>query len=403
MTPEQYRHVTELFLKAVELAPEQRESFLDDACGQDAEIRSEVQSLLAHDSSRTMIDRPEGEQTSPPTVRVAPKVKRSRGWQRAAKLTQYIGPRGQFALGACAAIAILVLLAGIAEWSIATFQRSLRSAALQEILDAKVAGLEMWIESEQEKISSWARSTELQGLIAQLVELADNEQTSAEDLRESPLQEKLREVIFRIANEKVSYQLWDLNHSTLADEPGRTGIGSGVTSIGASVLTKVFDGQSHLMTFDRNRHISDVPTAMHVEPHSGTLTPVRDAAGNVIAALLVIDHDANAHIAKIFRLADLGTSGETYAFNQDGVLLTESRFDDQLRKVGLIPDSVDTRSARAIYLRDPGGDLTKGFRPEEPLAVRPLTKMAQYATAGIDDVDVNGYRDYRGVMVSTLR
>ncbi|MHC4429769.1 MAG: serine/threonine-protein kinase, partial [Planctomycetota bacterium] len=56
-------------------------------------------------------------------------------------------------------------------------------------------------------------------------------------------------------------------------------------------------------------------------------------------------------------------------------------------------------SAEEVYLRDPGGNLTKGFRPEAPRDTLPLTKMAASATAGIDGLDLEGYRDYRGVEV----
>src|SRR5262249_26059644 len=50
-------------------------------------------------------------------------------------------------------------------------------------------------------------------------------------------------------------------------------------------------------------------------------------------------------------------------------------------------------------IRDPGGNLTQGFVPHVPLPERPLTRMAASAiTTGVG-VDVDGYRDYRGVPV----
>jgi hypothetical protein len=86
-------------------------------------------------------------------------------------------------------------------------------------------------------------------------------------------------------------------------------------------------------------------------------------------------------------------------FNRDGLMLSESRFDAQLRELGLIPDEPNARSARVIHLRDPGGDLTAGFVPEEPLEAQPLTKMVRLCTSGHDGDDLDGYRDYRGVSV----
>ena len=52
MTPEQKqeRRAYELFEQALEHTPEERAAFLADACGSDAELRAEVESLLEHDS-----------------------------------------------------------------------------------------------------------------------------------------------------------------------------------------------------------------------------------------------------------------------------------------------------------------------------------------------------------------
>jgi PAS domain S-box-containing protein len=52
-----------------------------------------------------------------------------------------------------------------------------------------------------------------------------------------------------------------------------------------------------------------------------------------------------------------------------------------------------------VSLRDPGGDLTQGFSPSVPGYQQSLTRMAQEATQGKAGLNVEGYRDYRGVRV----
>ena len=50
MSPERYQQVSEIYHAALEVQPEQRAAFLDEACGADDELRREVESLLAaHD------------------------------------------------------------------------------------------------------------------------------------------------------------------------------------------------------------------------------------------------------------------------------------------------------------------------------------------------------------------
>jgi serine/threonine-protein kinase len=51
MTPERYEQVVDLYRAAAELDPQSRAAFLDKACAGDAELRAEVESLLAYQSS----------------------------------------------------------------------------------------------------------------------------------------------------------------------------------------------------------------------------------------------------------------------------------------------------------------------------------------------------------------
>ncbi len=126
--------------------------------------------------------------------------------------------------------------------------------------------------------------------------------------------------------------------------------------------------------------------------------PLRNTNGAVLGALaLVIDPDKE--FTRILSVAQPGASGETYAFDQHGLLISKSRFDDQLRKLGLL-DVTNTSSALNLRLLDPGGDLLEGYkRLETNAAGRTLTAIVEKAVQGEDGVDVEPTRDYRGVPV----
>jgi serine/threonine protein kinase/tetratricopeptide (TPR) repeat protein len=49
-----HERISDLFLRACELDPDQRAAFLDEACANDPELRAEVESLLAHDNPSTL-------------------------------------------------------------------------------------------------------------------------------------------------------------------------------------------------------------------------------------------------------------------------------------------------------------------------------------------------------------
>jgi hypothetical protein len=139
-------------------------------------------------------------------------------------------------------------------------------------------------------------------------------------------------------------------------------------------------------------------------------TPIRNANGTIIAALTK-RVDPARDFSRVLQFSRVGESGETYAFDQDGKLLSESRFDDDLREIGLISEG--RSGILNIEIRDPGGNMVEGFRSEVRRSDHPLTRMAAGAiqlkmgqknqTQQVEHsavaTDMSGYRDYRGVPV----
>jgi sigma-B regulation protein RsbU (phosphoserine phosphatase) len=123
---------------------------------------------------------------------------------------------------------------------------------------------------------------------------------------------------------------------------------------------------------------------------------IREESGVVRGALILLV-DPHETFTRILQRGRLGETGESYAFDRDGRLISDSRFDDQLRDIGLISET--DRSILNIRIRDPGGDLTRGFESEVPPAQRPLTFMADQAISSGPGMNLDGYNDYRGVPV----
>ncbi len=103
---------------------------------------------------------------------------------------------------------------------------------------------------------------------------------------------------------------------------------------------------------------------------------------------------ANAKtLADLVAAATPGDTGEALVFDENGTLLVATRADAALRAAGVFPATL------GLDLRDPGGDLSSGFRPDRARKSLPLTVMAGSATSGRDGIDVEGYRSYRGSAV----
>lgn len=147
------------------------------------------------------------------------------------------------------------------------------------------------------------------------------------------------------------------------------------------------------------------------------LAPVTDDQGRVIA-VLAHHIDQSHELSQIMQAGRIGASGESYAISRFGHMLTESRFDQQLRNIGLLAPSSDV-IRRNFILRDPGANMQEGYRPQIDRHQLPLTLLVQKIldraashasqeqtkafgftdqTSPIES-DLSSYRDYRGVNV----
>lgn len=275
---------------------------------------------------------------------------------------------------------------------------------LQTILDADVAAIEVWLENQEKIGSELAGDPEVRSAITTLVAVgAVPGAAVGGELATDSAQAALREHLGPIAAslDYLGFVAVDLlgrvvaatedillGYRLQADDPiwqylrpvldGRTVVSPPVRS-----LVPLPDEQGHLTTG---------------RPIMAVIAPIRDSGDRVIGALgfrVAPEND----FTRLLQVARIGTSGETYAFNRDGLMVSESRFDDQLREIGLLPVNPDARGILNVQVRDPGGNMLEGFRADVPYAELPLTKMAAAATAGRDGIDLEGYRDYRGVKV----
>ncbi|MDX2470422.1 MAG: sensor histidine kinase [SAR324 cluster bacterium] len=165
-----------------------------------------------------------------------------------------------------------------------------------------------------------------------------------------------------------------------------------------SYLKRVFLGETvfvppiHLDVSTSGGHyssINQIPTLFVV-------APVKNAKNETVAAF-ALSIDPSKQFNRLAQLGRVGDSGETYAFDSIGILITESRFDDQLRRIGLVKPH--GKGFLTIKVTDPGENLLNNLNADQTATSKPLTLMAKAAIAGFDGVNTEGYRDYRGVKV----
>jgi len=136
------------------------------------------------------------------------------------------------------------------------------------------------------------------------------------------------------------------------------------------------------------------PIKSDIDQHEATiffLTPVVNNVGKVIAALSIRlnPSDDFSHFLAIPRS---GKTVETYALDKQGIMLSDSRFEQQLQTLGLIKEGES--SALHLQIRDPG----KRLKPSDIIdnSSYPLTLMAAQISKKRNGSSMYPYRDYRG-------
>lgn len=121
-------------------------------------------------------------------------------------------------------------------------------------------------------------------------------------------------------------------------------------------------------------------------------TPLRNTSSEIIGAL-IFGIQPQMDFSTIFQV---GSTSNNYAFDGNGWLLTNSRFDEQLRDIGLISKK-DLNPIYKIQIKDPLQELKKGNIITN--TNWPYTYSITKAIEGSKGFNVEGYRDFRGVPV----
>ena len=293
-------------------------------------------------------------------------------------------------------VLIIVFMAWLTLRQIKQTVRRDLELALSSVVNSTSEEMHHWISDCMRHTEIWAASPEMRKLVeAQLALPAESETLLA-----SPALAQMRNFYSTYIREHefLDFLVMSPEHISIASaRDSNVGTGNLLAERG-ELLAEVFSGNS---AFSPPMQ-SDIPLPGisgqfgENEPAMFVAAPVRDEKGLVIAAL-TLRVDPSQCSTRLSKYGRLGKTGETYAFNSKGRLITRSSFENQLRETGLLGE--EESSILTVELRDPGGNLLKGFKPSLPRGQQPLTYMAAQAVTGISGTNLEGYRDYRGVPV----
>ncbi len=320
-------------------------------------------------------------------------------------LTTALYSRRGFWIGPALAGVVLAVVGWWTHRSIEDAVRTNLAGQLQTLLNADVEALKFWIAGQRADAVSLASDKRVRDAVAELAKAARGPEAESVTaaLLTSPALRQLRQHLrpWLATHHVQGFIVIDSETSMVLAADSDIGIGdASIAKVFQSELAPVFRGDTILIP--PRKSVVALPdeegTPRAGVPVMFVAAPIGSDEEKAIAALCLRIRPEE-EFTEILRVARAGESGETYAFNREGVLITNSRFDDELKRFGLLPDDDKTHSLLNISIRDPGVDITRGYRPAKRRPEQPLTRMAAAAIAGKSGVDVDGYRDYRGVPV----
>ena len=304
-------------------------------------------------------------------------------------------------------VIVAISLAAMGWWSYGQVRgslRDLRAAGLAALLESESEALTIWIGEKKRAAERWAAEEPVQREAAALVRLAESGMDAVSVCR-SPARQKLLAKIapFVALEEAVAVNLIGRNGAIIAAlNDAYCGL-SVAESDFATRLKPVFEGRTvFVRPFEERERVGGSAGLPFDRPLVWVETPIRNAAGEVIAAL-GFGRLADSRFGSLLTLSTTKSSREAYAFDSHGMMLTQSRYLGDLRVAGLVA-AADSGILR-IPVRDPGGDIVAGFRPARPPAEWPLTALAAAAlqapaTGGpFEGAILEPYRSYRGAEV----
>ena len=299
------------------------------------------------------------------------------------------------------AVGILSLIGWGMRRAIETTMKENLSSQLQTLLNVETAMLETWLRIQASNAETQANATQTRDMTLKLLTSIDPTNPMPTPLKSSSIHRELSKFLApsMSAHDYHGYILADKSMKILSATSDQL-IDQSSPPEYEKFLTVALQGQttvstpfpSVVMTKDEFGQLrTGVPTMF-------VCAPVRDESFQVVAAL-GLRIRPEKEFTRILQLGQLGKSGETYAFDGNGLMISNSRFDSDLILLGLLPDNDHAKSILNIQLRDPGGNLMAGYRSKLRRSQMPLTKVAERAIEGTSGVDVEGYADYRGVPV----
>ncbi len=302
---------------------------------------------------------------------------------------------------------LIALVLGFGLWTyvaVKTSMRELRTDGLTALLNTQLGAIEIWIDDKASDARRWANDPRVRPLVLGLARSAEAPGADARTLCAAPERRALLALLESFVNEERGIGINVINRSgqVIASRSDEN-CGRFVSTAIRERLRVVFAGETRFFApISELERLAQAPAATARDPLAWIEAPVAGDDGSVAVALGLGTY-AKDRFDAIFRLSRLGASGEAYAFDRNGRLLSESRFADPAGRASppvqpaafgaplLDPGTVRPESA-AVSARSAGARLTQ--------LVETALRASESAEPGTQQgIILDPYRNYLGASV----
>lgn len=271
--------------------------------------------------------------------------------------------------------------------------------SLESVVTTLQSSVRLLIDNQMHVVSNWSKRPDLLALAEQQLETPRNRA----DLIDNPALEELKNY-FREQVEMYGFRGFFLispDYITIAAMGdlilGKTNL---IAEQREAYLDRVLQGESLVIPpiYSKLPVVNNKGVKRHRAPTMFVATPVRNEKGQIIAILAGRFITSN-QFEILSRGGHISATSESYLFDDSARLLSKSRFEEQLAKIGLIDP--DDSSVLNIQLRDPGINLIEAGESRKAQDGMPLMLLAESAIngGGVTQRSEQEYNDYRGVPV----
>ncbi|MEW4452323.1 protein kinase [Bremerella sp. JC817] len=407
-----------------------RQDFLDDTCGTDVILRQRVEELLVGGPAKTPV--PQSlEITSngaggatPSQHSVHPKQGNSRLLPGTSVLVRVWASRAYRTIAIVSFVTLIVLLGIGSRYVVWTELCEIREQEFNALLGADVQALTMWIETRKESAAVAARDKDVQVAILSMLR---KKRAREDDYSTVDVQEELdffakrfpnfshtkREITDFVAEHDPVTPIGATDEvpqpAVLKDEAVYIVADTTGTIIASSIpetinqklrgtrrlqiVADLFANKPGFIPPTRTDDEISLPAGLPNLAYAWVYAPIYDE-NRVPAAVICFGYYSIGNFTHSLTTARTGKTGEAYAFNADGKMLTESRFTADLWQKGMLPKGEPTRAN--LVLRPPYAANAPPSSPH-PRFTRLITSALNSHEAGINaGIMLDPYDGYRG-------